>query len=119
MAILIVDDSPTMRQAVRIALEKGSYDLDEAANGQEALDKCQGTKYQLIVLDKNMPVMDGFTYLKAFKATPNGRFTPVLMLTTESRQEDKEEGKKLGLTGWIVKPVKPEALLATVQKIAK
>ncbi|MDQ6951510.1 MAG: response regulator [Mariprofundales bacterium] len=118
MAILIVDDSASMRQAVRIALEGGGYDIVEAADGKQALAKCT-QKFQAVVLDKNMPVMDGFTFLKQFKATPQGRFTPVLMLTTESRQEDKMEGKKLGLTGWIVKPVKGNVLLATIKKIAK
>jgi two-component system, chemotaxis family, chemotaxis protein CheY len=115
--ILIVDDSASLRQVVKIALNNAGYDVVEAGDGKEALTKLDGTRYHLIVSDVNMPNMDGIALLKAIKQHQNYKFTPVLMLTTEAGEAKKQEGQMAGAKAWIVKPFQPQQLLMAVSKL--
>src|SRR5215467_6418744 len=94
--ILIVDDSASVRQVAGIALRGAGYDVVEGVNGKDALTKLDGTKIHLIISDVNMPEMDGITFVKEVKAHPNYKFTPVIMLTTESGDDKKAAGKAAG-----------------------
>ncbi|MBI1912717.1 MAG: response regulator [Deltaproteobacteria bacterium] len=114
--IMVVDDSASIRQVVNITLKKAGYDVIEACDGKDALGKLGG-KINLVVCDVNMPNMDGITFLKNFKADPNYKFTPVVMLTTESQEAKKQEGKAAGAKAWVVKPFKPEQMLEAVSKL--
>lgn len=115
--IMIVDDSASLRQVVGIALRGAGYDVLEACDGQDALGKLTGQKVHLIVSDVNMPRMDGISLIKAVKAMPNYKFTPIMMLTTESEQNKKLEGKAAGAKAWLVKPFQPPTLLDAVSKL--
>jgi two-component system, chemotaxis family, chemotaxis protein CheY len=115
--ILIVDDSASLRQVVKIALNNAGYDVVEAGDGKEALTKLDGTRYHLIVSDVNMPNMDGIALLKAIKQHQTYKFTPVLMLTTEAGEAKKQEGQMAGAKAWIVKPFQPQQLLMAVSKL--
>ena len=115
--ILAVDDSASMRQMVTFTLKDAGYDVVEAADGQQALQAAKSGKFDLVLSDVNMPVMDGITLIKELRAMGNFKFTPILMLTTEAGADKKTEGKQAGATGWIVKPFNPEKLLDTVKKV--
>ena len=116
--ILIVDDSATMRQMVRFTLTSAGFDVVEAGDGKEAVGKLNGgAKPNLVITDLNMPNMDGISLIKAVRAMPSFKFTPVLMLTTESDEGKKKEGQAAGATGWIVKPFNPEQMLKVVAKV--
>ncbi|CAM2155469.1 chemotaxis protein CheY [Pararobbsia alpina] len=115
--ILIVDDSSSVRQVVGIALKGAGYSVIEGCDGRDALSKLTGQKVHLIISDVNMPNMDGITFLKSVKAMPAYRFTPVIMLTTESQEEKKREGQLAGAKAWVVKPFQPPTLLAAVEKL--
>ena len=117
--ILAVDDSASMRQMVSFTLKGAGYDVLEAADGAEALNLAKTNQVNLVVTDVNMPRMDGITLVKELRSLPAYKFTPLLLLTTESSPEKKQEGKAAGATGWIVKPFNPEQLLATVQKVMR
>ena len=115
--VLIVDDSLSIRQLVRAALTSVGYGVIDAIDGQDALNKLVGQRVNLIISDVNMPNMDGITLLKAIKAKPEHRFTPVIMLTTESQEGMKREGQAAGAKAWIVKPFQLELMLAAVEKL--
>jgi two-component system chemotaxis response regulator CheY len=115
--ILIVDDSASVRQVVGIALRGAGYDVTEGSDGRDALGKLTGQKVHLIISDVNMPNMDGITFLKAVKQHPSYKFTPVIMLTTESQEAKKREGQQAGAKAWVVKPFQPAQLLAAVEKL--
>jgi two-component system, chemotaxis family, chemotaxis protein CheY len=115
--ILIVDDSSSVRTVVGIALRGAGYDVVEAGDGAEGLKKLDGRKVNLIISDVNMPVMDGLTFLKELKKNAQYKFTPVMMLTTESAQDKMAIGKENGARAWMTKPFKPEQMLAAVQKL--
>ena len=115
--IMIVDDSASLRQVVGIALKAAGYDVIEACDGKDALGKLKGQKIHLIVSDVNMPNMDGITLVKEVKQLPAYKFTPIMMLTTESQQEKKMEGKAAGAKAWLVKPFQPATLLDAVSKL--
>ncbi|PKG98139.1 response regulator [Paraglaciecola sp. MB-3u-78] len=115
--ILIVDDSASVRSVVGIALRGAGYDVIEACDGQNALDKLTGNKVHLIVSDVNMPIMDGITFVKEVKKRPEYKFTPICMLTTEAGQTMMQEGKAAGAKAWIVKPFQPPKLLDVVSKL--
>ena len=116
-SILAVDDSSSMRQMVSFTLKSAGYEVAEAADGQEALDKAKLQQFDLVITDVNMPVMDGISFIRHLREEASYKFTPMLMLTTESASEKKAEGKAAGATGWIVKPFNPEQLLKTVEKV--
>ncbi|MBX9937380.1 response regulator [Giesbergeria anulus] len=115
--IMIVDDSASIRMVVGIALRGAGYEVIEAKDGKDALDKLTGQKVHLIISDVNMPVMDGITFVKSVKQLANYRFTPIIMLTTESDESKKREGQAAGAKAWVVKPFKPEQMLGAVQKL--
>jgi len=106
--ILAVDDSASMRQMVGFTLKKAGFDVTEAKDGSEALNIAKQQSFDAVISDVNMPVMDGITLIRELRSLPNYKFTPLLMLTTESGLDKKSEGKAAGATGWIVKPFNPE-----------
>jgi two-component system chemotaxis response regulator CheY len=115
--ILIVDDSTSIRQVVAFTLKQAGFAVVEGTNGQEGLDQLAHQRVDLIVTDLNMPVMDGITFIKNLRSRPGMKGIPVLMLTTESQDSKKQEGKAAGATGWIVKPFHPDKLLATIARV--
>ena len=115
--ILIVDDSSSVRQVIGITLRGAGYEVIEGCDGKDALAKLDGRKIHLIVSDVNMPNMDGISFVKQVKALASYRFTPVIMLTTESADDKKREGQAAGAKAWVVKPFKPDVLLNAVQKL--
>ncbi|RLT92561.1 response regulator [Ketobacter sp.] len=115
--ILAVDDSASMRQMVSFTLQGAGYEVVEACDGQDAFNKAKLGGVDLVLSDVNMPVMDGITLIKNLRSLPNYKFTPILMLTTESAADKKSEGKAAGATGWIVKPFNPDQLLNTIKKV--
>jgi len=116
--ILLVDDSKSVRTIATIALRDAGYEVMEAADGLQALGKLDGTQFNLIISDVNMPVMDGITFLKELRRHAAGRFTPVIMLTTESGEDRKQEGRAAGAKAWIVKPFQPATLVDAVSRLA-
>jgi len=115
--ILSVDDSASIRQMVSFTLEKEGYGVIEASDGNDALARIQTKMIDLVITDLHMPNMDGIGLIKALRADSQYRFTPIVMLTTESNSSKKDEGRRAGATGWIVKPFKPEQLVAVVKKL--
>ncbi len=115
--IMIVDDSTSLRQVVSIALKSAGYEVVEACDGKDALKKLDGRKIHLIISDVNMPNMDGITFVKEAKKLPNYKFTPVIMLTTESQEGKKAEGQAAGAKAWVVKPFQPAQMLQAVSKL--
>jgi two-component system chemotaxis response regulator CheY len=115
--IMIVEDSPTLRKVVCIALKGAGYEVLEACDGQDAVAKLDGRKIHLIISDVNMPNMDGISFLKHVKATANYKFTPVIMLTTEAGAAMKSEGQAAGAKAWVVKPFQPSQMLDAVSKL--
>ncbi|GAA6134817.1 response regulator [Oceaniserpentilla sp. 4NH20-0058] len=115
--ILAVDDSASMRQMVSFTLKGAGHDVVEASDGSEALRIAQGQGVDLVLSDVNMPNMNGIELCKNLRQLPNYKFTPILMLTTESAGDKKMEGKSAGATGWIVKPFNPDQLLTTIKKV--
>ena len=116
-SILIVDDSSSVRQVVSISLRHAGYEVIEGVDGKDALSKLKGQKVHLIISDVNMPNMDGISLVKAVKQMPAYKFTPIVMLTTESQEAKKREGQEAGAKAWIVKPFKPDQLVATMRKL--
>lgn len=117
--ILVVDDSASLRSMVAFTLKQEGYQVSEAENGQLALDLAKQSRFDLVLADVNMPVMDGISFCTALKKLPSARFTPVLMLTTDSSTEMKQKGKAAGATGWLVKPFNPEKLLSTIKRVVR
>lgn len=115
--ILIVDDSTSVRVVVTTALKGAGYEVIEASDGQAALGKLDGQKIHLVISDVNMPNMDGITFVQEMKKRPAYRFTPVIMLTTESEDAKKREGQAAGAKAWMVKPFQPAQMLAAVSKL--
>jgi two-component system, chemotaxis family, chemotaxis protein CheY len=115
--ILAVDDSTSIRQMVAFTLKSAGYTVIEAADGQEGLDKAKVNTIDLILTDQNMPKMDGLALIKSLRGLPQFASTPILMLTTESSDAMKTQGKAAGATGWLVKPFDPHKLLEVVKKV--
>jgi two-component system, chemotaxis family, chemotaxis protein CheY len=115
--ILIVDDSASVRQVVSIALRGAGYDVITSVDGRDALSKLDGTRIHLIISDVNMPNMDGITFVGEVKKLPAYRFTPIIMLTTESQEERKRQAQAAGAKAWVTKPFQPPQMLAAVAKL--
>jgi two-component system, chemotaxis family, chemotaxis protein CheY len=115
--ILVVDDSASLRQVVKMALQGAGYSVLEAGDGAAALALLDGRTVDMVVCDVNMPRMSGIEFVKAAKALPNYRFIPILMLTTESQESKKDEGRAAGAKAWMVKPFAPSSLLNAVAKL--
>ncbi|GBG14683.1 two-component system, chemotaxis family, response regulator CheY [Novimethylophilus kurashikiensis] len=115
--ILTVDDSPSIRQMVSFTLKSAGYEVTEAVDGQDGLDKAKLKSFNLVFTDQNMPRMDGITLIKSLRALPQYKATPILMLTTEAGEAMKTQGRAAGATGWLVKPFDPNKLLEVVKKV--
>ena len=114
---LTIDDSKTMRDMVSFTLKNAGFEVMEAENGQLGLDQVSTGKFDVIITDINMPIMDGLTFTREARKLSQARTTPILILTTESDSNIKNEGRSAGATGWIVKPFNPEKLLQVVEKV--
>ena len=117
--VMTVDDSSSLRQMVSIVLRGGGYNVVEAVDGLDALSKLNGQEMDLFLTDINMPKMDGLEFTRKLRAMPQYKFVPIVLLTTESHPEKKQEGKAAGATAWIVKPFNPDQLLAVVKKVMR
>jgi two-component system chemotaxis response regulator CheY len=115
-SILAVDDSASMRQMVSFTLKSVGHQVTEAEDGMVALNLAKSGSFDLVITDVNMPNMDGISLIAELRKLPNFKFTPLLMLTTESSSDKKMAGKNAGATGWIVKPFNPDQLLAVIKK---
>lgn len=115
--ILAVDDSPSMRQMVEFTLKGAGHEVCMAEDGVDALEKAQNINVDLVLTDINMPNKNGIELLKDLRELPDYKFTPMLVLTTESSSEMKQQGKSAGATGWIVKPFNPDKLLMMIDRV--
>jgi two-component system chemotaxis response regulator CheY len=116
-AVLTVDDSPSIRQAIKVALGAAGHQVTEAADGAEGVAKAKAAAFNVIITDLNMPVMDGLTMIRQLRAEPAYAGVPILFLTTENDEAVKGEAKAAGATGWIVKPFNPDTLVKVVDKV--
>lgn len=114
---MVVDDSASVRQVASITLKGAGYNVVEACDGKDALKQLDNVGIDLFISDVNMPEMDGLTLLKSLKTRPDTKFTPVIMLTTESEASKKEQGRAAGAKAWVVKPFQPSQMLAAVSKL--
>ena len=115
--ILIVDDSASVRQVVSIALKGAGYDVIAGVDGKDALAKLNGQRIHLIISDVNMPNMDGITFVAEARKLPAYKFTPIIMLTTESQEDKKRQAQAAGARAWVTKPFQPEQMLSAVAKL--
>ena len=115
--IMTADDSASVRQMVSFTIRDAGYEVIEAVDGRDALSKANGQTIHMVITDLNMPNLDGIGLIRELRALPAFKFIPIILLTTESQAEKKQEGKTAGATGWIVKPFKPEQLLAVIRKV--
>ena len=113
---LVVDDSASMRQLIASAVQSAGHTVLAAENGRDAIEKLGDTKVDLVITDLNMPEMDGIELIKKLRSMPVYKFVPIVMLTTEAQMEKKQEGKKAGASGWIVKPFSQAQLLDVIKK---
>ena len=116
--VMLVDDSSTVRQVMKFAFEHAGYEVIEAGNGEEALAQLNGRRVSAVICDIAMPKIDGLTFLKSMREIRDYRFTPVVMLTTESRPRRKQEAKEVGATAWATKPCPPSELVDLVSRLA-
>lgn len=117
--IMTVDDSPSLRQMVGLVLRGADYQVIEAVDGVNALSKLGGQDIHLFLVDVNMPNMGGLEFTRQIRAMPQYKFIPIILLTTESSTDKKQEGKAAGATAWIIKPFDPDQLLAVVKKVMR
>jgi two-component system chemotaxis response regulator CheY len=115
--ILAVDDSGSLRGMVVFTLKAAGYQVVEAVDGKDGLEKASQREFDLVLTDQNMPAMDGLTLIRSLRALPNYQKVPILMLTTESGDDMKARGRAAGATGWLVKPFDPERLTDVVNKV--
>jgi two-component system chemotaxis response regulator CheY len=117
--VLVVDDSATMRMSLKATLEMHQFHVQTAENGSAALEWFRTTHEppDVVITDVHMPVMDGLTFIQQLRALPQGRFLPILVLTTDSQEERRQEARRLGATGWIIKPVSGSDLIAVIDKV--
>ncbi len=115
--ILAVDDSASIRMMLSFTLKQNGYRVIEAQDGKDGLAKLKGEEVDMVITDLNMPNLDGIGLIRGIRANPSSKFTPVIMLTTESQDARKHEARAAGATGWITKPFRPEQLLAVVRKV--
>lgn len=115
--ILAVDDSGSLRQMLVFSLKASGYQVVEAVDGKDGLEKAKLQSFDLVLTDQNMPNMDGLTLIRSLRAVPNYQKVPILMLTTESSDEMKAKGRAAGANGWLVKPFDPQRLTEVVRKV--
>ena len=114
---LVVDDSMSIRRLVGKTLQGAGFEVLEAANGQEGLDRLKGRQVSLVITDLNMPVMDGLDFIRALRCDKDQKFTPVVFLTTEMDEAKKSEARSAGATAWIVKPFHPDKIMTVVSRL--
>ncbi|GLX86546.1 Fis family transcriptional regulator [Thalassotalea loyana] len=117
--ILVVDDSNSIRDMVCFTLQNAGYTIEQAQDGLLGLDKAKQSAFDLVISDVNMPNMDGISMVQELRKLPDFKFTPILMLTTESSTDMKMKGKAAGATGWLVKPFNPDKLLSTIKRVIR
>ena len=115
--IMTVDDSSSVRQMVSFTMKEAGYDVIEAADGKDAMGKINGSAVEIVITDLNMPKVDGIELIRWIRKESDHKFIPIIMLTTESQDTKKAEGKEAGATGWIIKPFKPDQLVSVVKKV--
>ncbi len=115
--ILAIDDSASIRQMVAFTLKSSGYEVVDAVDGMDGLDQAKAKTFNLVLTDQNMPRMDGLTLIKTLRAMPQYKTVPILMLTTESSDAMKQQGRAAGATGWLVKPFDPQKLIEVVKKV--
>ncbi len=118
-SILAVDDSPSMRKMVSFTLTGAGYQVIEAVDGQDAFEKAQSHAIDLVLVDQNMPRLDGIGLTRLLRDHPKYKTTPILILTTESSDQMKQAGRSAGATGWLVKPFDPTRLIEVIQKVIR
>ncbi len=118
-SILAVDDSASMRQMVSFTLKSAGFDVVEAVDGQDGLEKSAGRHFDLVLTDQNMPRMDGIGLTRKLRENPKFKSTPILILTTESSDQMKQAGRGAGATGWLVKPFDPTKLIEVIRKVIR
>lgn len=116
--VLIVDDAAVIRQLLTFTLKGAGYNVVEAVNGQDALRKAGAAEIEMVITDLNMPEMDGIEFIKQLRGKDEHRFTPIIMLTTVSQEEKRQEGKMAGASGWIFKPFNSRQLMEMVRKFS-
>ena len=117
--VLTVDDSASIRQMVSFTLKSAGYEVVEAVDGMDGLDKAKSRACNLVLTDQNMPRMDGLSLIKSLRSMPQYRTVPILMLTTESSDAMKSQGRAAGATGWLVKPFDPAKLIEVIGKVIR
>lgn len=115
--ILIADDSASMRDMVEHTLKSAGHSVITANDGQQALSIAKDKKFEIVVTDLNMPIMDGISLVKKLRDLASYKYIPILLLTTESGSDKKNQGKEAGATGWLVKPFNPEKLISTIRRV--
>lgn len=115
--ILTVDDSPSIRRMVRMTLQEAGYTVIEGIDGQDGLEKATASRVDAIIVDQNMPRLDGIGMIRALRKHPNGQGVPVVVLSTESEDTLKQQARDAGALGWMVKPFTQDKLLAVVRKV--
>ncbi|HTH93636.1 MAG TPA: response regulator [Rhodocyclaceae bacterium] len=115
--ILAVDDSASIRKMIAFTLKGAGYEVLDAVDGQDGLDRAKTERIDLVLTDQNMPRMDGLTLIRTLRAMSEYKTTPILMLTTESSDVMKQQGRAAGATGWLVKPFDPQKLVEVVKKV--
>ena len=115
--VLAIDDSASIRQMVAFTLKSSGYEVIEAVDGQDGLDKAKAKSVNLVLTDQNMPRMDGLTLIRNLRSMAQYKATPILMLTTEASDAMKAQGRAAGATGWLVKPFDPQKLVEVVKKV--
>lgn len=115
--ILVIDDSPIVRNLHTVMLKSAGYEVDKAENGYEALEKAMNEDFDLMVVDINMPKMDGYQFCREIRASERHKDTPLLIVSTESEAEDKMKGFKAGANLYLIKPVKAEVLIENVKML--
>jgi len=118
MKVLSIDDSASIRALVKDTLEEAGFEVETAVDGADGLEKAESARFDVLLVDVNMPKLNGIELVEKVRRLPDYKFTPVLMLTTEVDAEKKKKAKAAGATGWLVKPFDPPKLIATVQKVA-
>jgi len=115
--ILISDDSVSMRRMLSFTLAEANHEVMQAGDGEQALELARQHQFDLVITDVNMPLLDGLSLVRELRDLPNYRYKPILLLTTETDPEKKQQARSAGATGWILKPFNPDKLLAAVRKV--
>ena len=115
--ILTVDDSPSIRRMVRMTLQDAGYQVIEGVDGQDGLEKALASRVDAIIVDQNMPRLDGIGMIRALRGDPRGQGVPIVVLSTESAETLKTQAREAGALGWMVKPFTQDKLLAVVKKV--